>query len=98
MTIFILSIDVGTSSEIVNGQIKVKSGVPVQNYISDGLLLKDQSNIEADVVVLATGYDHDYRNQVADITGWNIASQLGDFWGIDKNGDLRGVMAPVCKG
>ncbi|KAI9651844.1 MAG: hypothetical protein M1831_007555 [Alyxoria varia] len=90
-----LNKDVGTSARIANGDINVKSGIPAKRYTRGGLLFADDSELKADVNVLATGYDHDYRNQVSTLVGKEIASQLGDFWGVDSQGDLRGVMKPV---
>lgn len=93
----VCSVDVGTSEKIISGEIKVKSGVPVVRYTRNGILFSDGSELQADAIVLATGYDHDYRKQAAQIVGWDIASKLEDFWGVDGNGDMRGVMKPVRK-
>jgi len=48
-------IDVGASSMIVNGQIKVKSGPKFQAFDETGALFDDGSRVDADVVVIATG-------------------------------------------
>ena len=49
------SLDVGASSMIINGQIKVKSGPKLQEFDETGVLFDDGSKVEADVVVIATG-------------------------------------------
>ena len=41
---------------IVNGQIKVKSGPKLEGFDETGALFDDGSKVEADVVVVATGY------------------------------------------
>lgn len=45
--------------------------------------------------MLATGYEPDYRKQAAPIIGWDFASKLGDFWGLDAEGEVRGIMKPM---
>ena len=91
-------IDVGTSKHIASGAIKVKSGVPIKTYTRSGLEFEDGTEIQADVIVLAVGQDHDYRNQVAGIVGANVAGGLGEWWGMDEEGELRGVMKPAAPG
>lgn len=88
-------IDVGTSSRIANGEIKVKSGVPIKGFIPEGVEFKDGSKLKADVIIVATGQDHDYRNQVATIIGRDMAGKLGEFWGLDEEGEVRNVMKPA---
>ena len=48
-------LDVGASTMIANGQIKVKSGPKLQGFDETGALFDDGSKVEADVVVVATG-------------------------------------------
>ncbi|OAP61558.1 hypothetical protein AYL99_03761 [Fonsecaea erecta] len=91
-------IDIGASSHIVRGEIKVKSGVPITTFTPTGLKFKDGSELHGDVVVIATGQDHDYRNQVAEIVGKDFASKLSDFWGLDEEGEVRNVMKPAAPG
>ncbi|KIW90660.1 uncharacterized protein Z519_08443 [Cladophialophora bantiana CBS 173.52] len=91
-------IDIGASSHIVRGDIKVKSGVPITTFTSTGLKFEDGSEIQGDVVVIATGQDHDYRNQVAEIVGKDFASKLSEFWGLDEEGEVRNVMKPAAPG
>ena len=50
-----MSADLGASSMIVNGQIKVKSGPKLQGFDETGALFDDGSKVEADAVVIATG-------------------------------------------
>jgi hypothetical protein len=88
-------IDIGTSSRIASGEIKVKSGVPIDGFTPDGLRFADGSELKSDVIVVATGQDHDYRNQVATIVGKDMAGRLGEFWGLDEEGEMRNVMKPA---
>jgi hypothetical protein len=88
-------IDIGASSHIVKGDIKVKSAVPITTFTPDGLKFEDGTELKADVIVVATGQDHDYRNQIGNIIGKGFASKLGEFWGLDEEGEIRNVMKPA---
>ncbi len=90
-------IDIGASAHIARGEIKVKSGVPITNFTPEGLKFQDGSELKADVVVIATGQNHDYRNQVGYIVGEEFASKLGQYWGLDEEGEIRNVMKPAGK-
>jgi hypothetical protein len=47
--------DTGTSDHIVNGDIKVKSGSAIEKFTERGLKFADGSELDADLVVFATG-------------------------------------------
>lgn len=49
------------------------------------------------MVVIATGFDADYRAQAAEVVGPAVASKMDTFWGLDENGDVRGLMRPICE-
>jgi hypothetical protein len=63
--------------------------LPVR-YTSDGLEFADGSHLKADVIVFATGFKSNMRYLVQDIFGQEIAGQMGDFWSLDKEGELKG--------
>ena len=88
-------IDIGTSQKIVDGHIKVKSGVAPVEFTEHGLLFADGEEIRADIVIFATGYDHSYMKQVAAIVGEEIASNVDELWGVDAEGEIRGLHKPV---
>ena len=48
-------LDVGASTMIVNGQIKVKSGPKLEGFDESGATFDDGSRVNADVIVVATG-------------------------------------------
>ncbi|PMD38029.1 putative flavin-containing monooxygenase [Hyaloscypha variabilis F] len=83
-------IDVGTSAKISKGLIKIQTSTPV-SYTETGILFDDGTELEADVVVFATGFEGNMRYLVRDVFGEEIAEQMGDFWGLDKEGELNGV-------
>ena len=47
--------DTGASEMIADGRIKVKSDSELERFTERGVLFKDGSQLEADVIILATG-------------------------------------------
>lgn len=48
--------DTGASQQIIDGKIKVRSGGEIERFTENGLQFCDGSELEADVVIFATGY------------------------------------------
>ncbi|KAI9679692.1 MAG: hypothetical protein M1822_007298 [Bathelium mastoideum] len=80
-------IDTGASQKIANGEIRMETK-EVRGLTPDGLLLEDGSELQADLIVLCTGFDHDFRLQAKSIIG-EIADQVDDYWGVDGEGEVR---------
>ena len=51
-------IDVGASQLIIDGKIKMKQGQEIAEVKPHGLLFADGSELEADEIVFATGYQN----------------------------------------
>ena len=84
-------IDVGCSQLIIDGKIKMKQSPDgITGFDQRGLILKDGSKLDADIVVLATGYDN-MRTTVRKVLGDGIADRLVDVWDLDEQGELNGV-------
>ncbi len=79
--------DVGCSSLIIDGKVKVKSGVEVERFTERGVRLSDGSDLDADVVVLATGYT-DMRETARKLFGDVVADQCRPTWGLDAEGEV----------
>lgn len=75
-------------------QIKVKSGVSPTSFTETGLRLSDDSSIDTDVIVWATGFKSNTRQEVQDYFGESVAEQVEDYWGIDSEGEIRGAFKP----
>lgn len=87
-------IDVGCSPLIIDGKIKIKhSPDGISGFDERGLILKDGSKLDADIVVLATGYDN-MRTTVRKVLGDRIADRLVDVWDLDEEGELNGMWRP----
>ena len=83
-------IDVGMSQLIVDGKVKVKQGQEIVEVLPNGLKFADGTELEADEIVFATGYDT-MRGTAGAILGDEVASQTEDIWGWDEEGEMRGV-------
>ncbi|RFU73684.1 hypothetical protein TARUN_8556 [Trichoderma arundinaceum] len=83
-------IDVGASQLIIDGKIKIKSGQEVAEVLPHGLRFMDGSELEADEIILATGYEN-MREKTRQMLGDAVADRVEDIWGIGDRGELRGI-------
>lgn len=84
-------VDVGCSQLIIDGKIKVRqSPEGIKGFTPNALVLVDGTELEADVVVLATGYDN-MRTTVRKALGDGVANKLKDVWDLDEEGELNAV-------
>jgi len=83
-------IEVGCGKAIASGGIKVKQGHEVTRILENGVEFDDGSKLEADEIVLATGYAN-MTSTAGTIFGKEVENKLGPFWGIGDDGELRGV-------
>jgi len=96
-------IDVGASELVANGSIKLKSPVEVEEIREHSIVLSDGSELEADVMVYATGYSS-MNGWVAKLVSQEVADRVGKVWGLGSNttkdpgpweGELRNVWKPT---
>lgn len=80
-------IDVGCSQMITDGKIKIKQGKEIAKIVEDGIVFQDGSKLEADVIVLATGYDN-MRETARKIFGDQLADSVSDVWGFNEEGEI----------
>ncbi|GAT20849.1 flavin-containing monooxygenase [Aspergillus luchuensis] len=80
------------------GIVKVKSDSPLVRFTSTGLLFEDNTHIPADVVVFATGYKWNARDTVGELFGREVHDRVEDYWGLDKEGEVRGAFKPSPHG
>ena len=96
-------IDVGASELVANGSIKLKSHVNIQQIKPRSVVLTDGTELEADVLVYATGYGS--MNQwLADLISPEVADKVGKVWGLGSDtpkdpgpweGELRNMWKPT---
>ncbi|KAI1441070.1 FAD/NAD(P)-binding domain-containing protein [Annulohypoxylon stygium] len=82
-------IDVGTSQLIIDGKVKVKHGLGISEILPHGVKLEDGTELEADEIVCATGYQN-MRTATEVIFGEEIASQVkSNVWGYNEEGETK---------
>ena len=69
----------------------MKAGALPTHYTRNGLAFSDGTEIPADVIIFSTGFVGNMRTEVAQIFGQDVAAQADDFWGLDEEGELKGV-------
>jgi len=96
-------IDVGASELIADGRVKLKSDVNIEKINSKSVVLSDGTELEADLIIYATGYGS--MNQwLADLISPEVADKLGKVWGLGSDtpkdpgpweGELRNMWKPT---
>ncbi|KEF60991.1 uncharacterized protein A1O9_02555 [Exophiala aquamarina CBS 119918] len=87
--------DVGAVKKIADGSIQTKLG-SIESFTPTGLLFKDGSTLDADVIILATGFEGSMRAAATKIVGAEIGSRLDEYMGVDAEGELRGYAKPMA--
>ncbi|KAF2271169.1 putative flavin-binding monooxygenase [Lojkania enalia] len=87
-------IDVGCSQLIIDGKVKIaQSPNGIKGFSENELILADGRKLEADIVVLATGYDN-MRTSVRKALGDQVADRCKDVWDLDDEGELNAMWRP----
>ncbi|MDQ6433779.1 NAD(P)/FAD-dependent oxidoreductase [Mesorhizobium sp. LHD-90] len=84
-------IDVGASDLIIEGEIKVRSGVSIKSLAPAGILFDDGTQLEADAIVCCTGYQSMHET-VAQLVSREVADRVGPCWGLGSG--VRGDPGP----
>ncbi|KLU23845.1 FAD-dependent oxidoreductase [Caballeronia mineralivorans PML1(12)] len=77
-------IDVGASELVADGKIKLKSDVDVVELKEHSVVLSDGSELEADLIVYATGYGS-MNGWAADLISREVADKVGKVWGLGSD-------------
>ncbi|KAF2223079.1 hypothetical protein BDZ85DRAFT_312700 [Elsinoe ampelina] len=88
-------LDVGQTRYIEDGRVGVRSGFEAVAFTEDGVRLASGEVVEGDVVVFATGFRFGMKEGAMEIVGEEIGGRLDEFWGLDENGDTRGLAKPI---
>lgn len=83
-------IDVGACKLIADGKIKVKQGQEIDEVLPHGLRFADGTELQADEIVLATGYQN-MRTQTRTMFGDEVADRVTDVWGFNEEGEMRTI-------
>lgn len=80
----------GASELIVSGEIGLLQHEDTDTYVENGLRMKDGSVEQADLIVLATGYQSQ-ESVVREMLGDKTADRVGQIWGIAPNGEIASM-------
>ncbi|KAL4957079.1 putative flavin-binding monooxygenase [Aspergillus filifer] len=87
-------IDVGCSRLIIDGKIKMKHAPGgISAFDEKGIVLADGERLEADIVVLATGYENMHES-LRRVLGDRVADRCNPIWDLDEEGELRTIWRP----
>lgn len=79
--------DVGASRKIIDGSIKLKSDGRISRFIRTGLLFEDGSKLDADVIMLATGFT-DTRNAILRLLPSDLHDKVQPVFGLTDEGEF----------
>ncbi len=83
--------NVGCSEIIADGEISILQNSEIQEYTKNGVKIRDGSEIEADLVILATGY-HGPEFLLETYFGKEVLDRVGPIWGFNEtNQELRNM-------
>jgi putative flavoprotein involved in K+ transport len=85
-------LNIGASDLIIAGKIKLKSGVDIRRLTARHVIFSDGSSLEADIIVLATGY-RPLQDSVRAMFGDEVTDRVGPIWGIGDDGEACGIYA-----
>jgi len=77
-------IDVGACELVADGRIKLVSGVGVERLTETSIVLEDGRELEADLIVYATGYGS-MNGWAADLISQDVADKVGKCWGLGSS-------------
>ena len=80
----------GCSELIASGEIGLLQHENTDVFVERGLRMQDGSVEEADLIVVATGYQSQ-ESVVREMLGDKIADKVGQIWGIAPNGEIANM-------
>ncbi|MCF8534340.1 MAG: NAD(P)/FAD-dependent oxidoreductase [Reyranella sp.] len=86
--------DAGCSQMIVDGRVGLLQFADIERFSADGVRLKDGGIRQADLIVLATGYEGQ-KEAVRGVLGEETTDRIGPVWGFDEEGELAGMWRPT---
>jgi len=97
-------VDVGGSQLIIDGEIRVKSGVEIDGLTETGIRFADGEEIAADAIIQSTGFQS-MHEVIAQIVSREVGDRIGTCWGLGSgtkndpgpwHGELRNMYKPLA--
>jgi len=82
--------NVGCSDLVVRGEIGLRQFSDVESFAAEGVRMKNGERLDADLIVLATGYKPQ-EHLVRKLFGEEIAARVGPIWGFGAGQELRNM-------
>ncbi|MGC0362371.1 putative flavoprotein involved in K+ transport [Rhodococcus sp. 27YEA15] len=82
-------LDVGCAELIASGKVRLEHA-EVRNFTANGVVLTDGTELDAELVVLATGYKN-MRETARRILGDDAADRCDPVWGMKADGEISGM-------
>jgi putative flavoprotein involved in K+ transport len=89
-------LNIGASELLIEGKIKLKVAVEIERLESRRVVFSDGSTLNADIIVLATGYKP-LQEGVRAMFGDEVADRIGPIWGIGNDGELNNMYARTAQ-
>jgi cation diffusion facilitator CzcD-associated flavoprotein CzcO len=89
-------LNTGTSELIADGAIKIQPFQKFVEFVPTGAKLDDGSIVEADIVILATGYQS-RRTEVVDFFGEDVADKVGEIARLDPEGEWANIWGQTAQ-
>jgi putative flavoprotein involved in K+ transport len=86
--------DAGCSQMIVDGRVGLIQYADIERFGPEGAVMQDGSVKQADLIVLATGYEGQAA-AARRILGDAVGDRMGPVWGFDEEGELQGMWRPT---
>jgi len=86
--------EVGASKLIIDGKIGLKSDSVIKEFTKTGLKFEDDSTLEADLVIFATGIGNP-RDGYKKILGEELGSKVKKIWDLDSAGEVNGAWRDI---
>jgi len=84
------NLDAGSSALMIKGELGLLQYDRIERFVAEGARLTDGTTVQADLIVLATGY-YPQKELVHRALGQAIADRIGPVWGIDDDGELSNM-------
>ena len=82
--------NVGCSDLIVKGEVSLAQFADITGFTAEGARLKNGATLDADLIVLATGYK-DQNDIARGLFGAGVADRIGPIWGFGDGNELRNM-------
>lgn len=82
--------NVGCSDLLIRREIALKQFADIETFVAEGARMKNGGIVQADLVVLATGY-RPQEELVQKLFGDEVARRVGTIWGFGEEQELRNM-------